>query len=861
MMKMKPVSAFIIALFIGSSLAVGFGVHTVQALTTQNQSMIASADGSENNHLPKSMLVYTEFADSAADQELAHTLAVVNDHFLQDYQIVNLTDYNELASMIMDFDVFLVPEQEQVTDANIESIGNAWTGVLDGFLQNGGVVVILDCVGLSPGLSYNYGPTLQIFNQTGLIDYTEGTAYPSATLNVINANDALARGTPSSFPATDGTLRFNGTGGITVVDDGVGPVVVHKTIGNGHIAILGFDFYDTGDAQEAMLVNAIQLTRHVVFDESHNAYGLLSAAFLNYSLDLVSEGFAVSAMTTWDPATILRCNVLVLSIGGTAYSSAEVDVIEDFVTSGGGLIVYTDWGSFGNVLDPVTNRFGFIRNDTGYVQDTDDVLASYSAYNQSNFQTHSMMLKVYDVEFDRGGTLIEIPDNGIALITTDDDGTTTYNDGSPANGVVLAAAAGVGLGRVTVVTDHDFLYPWTDPDTDGIFTYFDADNDLFARNAVRWASGAGSEEKFVLFDESKAPNWYLNASYYGFGNFLTENGYTIRWMFHWEPTLLNQADVFVVQDGSRNYTASQLAQIVGYVSNGGGLCLLGGQTAYGEQADYVGNEFGLDLNNTGYILDSDDYLVDTSNILYDESNFGSHPIMNGVTRLELYWTAAFISIGSGTSLVKTDTDGTATWNDGTPANGLTLMTALEYNKGRVFFSADYIFPRYNADYDGDGIPILYDSDNDILLRNVFYWLSENRAPSVEVTAPNGGEVLSGIVLVNWTADDFDSDPLTFDVYYSDNNGSDWNLLESGLTGLQYSWNTTQHDDGDTYLIRVEVSDGTLIAMDDSDSAFELDNYGAPGFVLDPLLIAIIAGAVIVIVVILIILSKKSSGKE
>jgi hypothetical protein len=144
---------------------------------------------------------------------------------------------------------------------------------------------------------------------------------------------------------------------------------------------------------------------------------------------------------------------------------------------------------------------------------------------------------------------------------------------------------------------------------------------------------------------------------------------------------------------------------------------------------------------------------------------------------------------------------------------------------------------------------------------VFKWLAENRAPTVEVVFPNGGEVLNGTKIVEWTAEDFDSDPLTFDVYYSDNNGSDWTLLAGGLTGLQYSWNTTQHDDGNSYMILVEVSDGQLQGQDVSDDPFELDNFAgpSPGLPIDPMLLVLIGAGVVVILVIIVILSKKKGG--
>jgi hypothetical protein len=191
------------------------------------------------------------------------------------------------------------------------------------------------------------------------------------------------------------------------------------------------------------------------------------------------------------------------------------------------------------------------------------------------------------------------------------------------------------------------------------------------------------------------------------------------------------------------------------------------------------------------------------------------------------------------------------------------MAADEYGYGRLVFSADYHFPRYNYDGDSDGVNNLYDADNPLLILNTVYWLSENRAPSVEVTNPNGGEILSGMKTVNWTAVDFDSNPLTFDVYFSDNNGTDWTPLATGLSVLEYEWNTTLHDDGIGYMIRVEVSDGILGATDDSDTPFELDNFEEPtppgGFPIDPMLLAAIIGGVLVVVIIVIIMMKRGGG--
>ena len=154
----------------------------------------------------------------------------------------------------------------------------------------------------------------------------------------------------------------------------------------------------------------------------------------------------------------------------------------------------------------------------------------------------------------------------------------------------------------------------------------------------------------------------------------------------------------------------------------------------------------------------------------------------------------FISVGSGTALVRGDNDNTSIYNDGTPAPNIPVYAATTYNMGRVVYLTDLNLPEFGTDADLDFFSNLYDSDNSVFLGNVFKWLAENRAPTVEVITPNGGEVLNGTITIEWEGVDFDSDPLVYDVFYSDNNGTDWSLLEPDLTVTEFAWNTTNHND-------------------------------------------------------------------
>ena len=192
------------------------------------------------------------------------------------------------------------------------------------------------------------------------------------------------------------------------------------------------------------------------------------------------------------------------------------------------------------------------------------------------------------------------------------------------------------------------------------------------------------------------------------------------------------------------------------------------------------------------------------------------------------------------------------------ASGVPIIAITEYGLGRVVAIANYNMPGL-SNPDSDDYPTLYDSDNDILLANAFYWLIENRAPIVEVVTPNGGEVLNGTRQIEWTAVDPDSDALTYSVFVSNNNGSSYTEIASGLTTLTYLWNTTEHADGTGYMIRVVAFDGSLYGQDDSDAPFELNNSEevpvGPGF--DSTLLAIIGGALAVAIVVIVVFMKRS----
>ncbi len=94
-------------------------------------------------------------------------------------------------------------------------------------------------------------------------------------------------------------------------------------------------------------------------------------------------------------------------------------------------------------------------------------------------------------------------------------------------------------------------------------------------------------------------------------------------------------------------------------------------------------------------------------------------------------------------------------------------------------------------------------------------LFDNLAPDVTLVTPTGAaeQVLSGDVVVEWTATDFEDDPdtgLDIEVQYSANGGQAWTTIYTGtdnnIAPFQYTWDTTSVSDGIAYMVRVKATD-------------------------------------------------------
>ena len=112
-------------------------------------------------------------------------------------------------------------------------------------------------------------------------------------------------------------------------------------------------------------------------------------------------------------------------------------------------------------------------------------------------------------------------------------------------------------------------------------------------------------------------------------------------------------------------------------------------------------------------------------------------------------------------------------------------------------------------------------------------MSQN-APTVTVLSPNGGESWEpGVQTIEWTASDLDGDPLTYQVFYSTDNGTVWSPLALSLTQTYYEVDASFIPGSPSALFKVVASDGFNLGADSSDTVFTVTDKPPRAIILRP----------------------------
>lgn len=110
--------------------------------------------------------------------------------------------------------------------------------------------------------------------------------------------------------------------------------------------------------------------------------------------------------------------------------------------------------------------------------------------------------------------------------------------------------------------------------------------------------------------------------------------------------------------------------------------------------------------------------------------------------------------------------------------------------------------------------------------------ASNNVPNVTITAPNGGENLTGqTTTVTWSATDLDNDTLTFMLQYSRDNGTTWQTVAVNLKGSSHQLDLNAIPGSSQARVRIIATDGFNTAMDQSDGVITVGRH-APQVTID-----------------------------
>jgi hypothetical protein len=223
----------------GAGRAVLIG-HDYFASNADADKLVGNAVFSANTTDVVSILAYTEATDNSTGGEVANVNAAINARAAalgRTYSLTTFNDYSQLASLLQNYDVLLVYEQELAGvqgNPTMAQVGSNWGVLLLAYVLQGGVIIVTDYA----------GDTWRILDSSGLMDIGGRTfIFGSPTLTVREPGDPLTAGIAgATYTGQSGTASFQTTDGFPVVESSSGePVAIIKTFLDGCTVIEDFE--------------------------------------------------------------------------------------------------------------------------------------------------------------------------------------------------------------------------------------------------------------------------------------------------------------------------------------------------------------------------------------------------------------------------------------------------------------------------------------------------------------------------------------------------------------------------------------------------------------------------------------------
>lgn len=246
--------------------------------------------------------------------------------------------------------------------------------------------------------------------------------------------------------------------------------------------------------------------------------------------------------------------------------------------------------------------------------------------------------------------------------------------------------------------EASFGYGYTDYVVDGNLNDYEVS---YSTKAVI-DLGEGEVAASILFDESHGVIWTnsLTNGFRDLKSLLDEAGYIVNTLSQGPITHtdLEEEDVLVIGWSSSPFSDQELTLIKQFVSAGGGLLLMG--EAWSWRAANQSFPLNQVTAQFGYTINKD--------VVYEADPVSEHPVTHEVSRIQIVGGSSISGKGGSHIAIAPDRR--------------PVLVAGHYGDGRFVIIGDSdIF--VSIDYDADGIPVIYEYDNERLATNTFKWLS------------------------------------------------------------------------------------------------------------------------------------------
>lgn len=227
------------------------------------------------------ILAWTTYADFAS--EYPNTLSAIAQY--TDYTLTETTETDPviLEDLLNNSDVFLIPDQEGGTTAEFQGLSTSWFSVLENFVSSGGKIVMCG----------SFSDATEILNFNGLMGIDLAGSMASGELAVEDPDHFLIENTtpPINGQNLTALVTISDESEAVLVSNGLAAVAV-KSIGAGHIAYVGWDFFDFDDNAARVISNAVTGPAQNWLSVSSSSGNLAAGSFTTVNVNLDADGLS-----------------------------------------------------------------------------------------------------------------------------------------------------------------------------------------------------------------------------------------------------------------------------------------------------------------------------------------------------------------------------------------------------------------------------------------------------------------------------------------------------------------------------------------------------------------------------------------